>query len=76
MMTLEEFIEKFAEQFDDTPVEFFTADSDFRDNDEWSSLTGLSVISMIDEECEKTITGADLRSCKTIRDLYELVQTK
>lgn len=75
-MTLDEFVTCFAEQFDDTPADVFTADCDFRDNEEWSSLTGLSVIAMIDEEFDKTITGADLRSCKTIRSLYELIQTK
>lgn len=75
-MTLDEFVTCFAEQFENTPMEAFTADGDFRDNDEWGSLTGLSIIAMIDDEFDKTITGADLRSCKTIRALYELIQSK
>ena len=33
-MTLDEFVTCFAEQFEDTPMETFTADGDFRDNDE------------------------------------------
>lgn len=75
-MTLDEFVACFAEQFDDTPAENFTPDGNFRDNEEWSSLVGLSIISMVDDEFDKTITGADLRSCKTIRALYDLIQTK
>ena len=49
MKTLEEFVELFGELFDDIDVTGFTPETDFRDNDEWSSLIGLSVIAMVDE---------------------------
>ncbi|MBC8594605.1 acyl carrier protein [Oscillospiraceae bacterium N12] len=75
-MNLEEFVEKFAEEFDETPAELFKPDTRFRTLDEWSSLSGLSVISMIDEEFEKQVTGADLRSVGTIEELYNLVLSK
>ena len=71
-MTLNEFIKKFAEEFDETPMSDFTADTKYRQLDEWSSLSGLSIISMID----KQITGADLRSVLTIEELYNLVKSK
>lgn len=75
-MTLNEFIEAFADEFDDTPAEEFKADTDFKGLDEWSSLTALSIISMVDEQLNKTITGADIRGSKTIEDLYNLALTK
>ena len=75
-MTLNEFIKKFAEEFDETPMSDFTADTKYRQLDEWSSLSGLSIISMIDEEFDKQITGADLRSVLTIDELYNLVKSK
>lgn len=75
-MTLNEFIKKFAEEFDETPMSDFTADTKYRRLDEWSSLSGLSIISMIDEEFDKQITGADLRSVLTIEELYNLVKSK
>lgn len=75
-MTLEKFIERFAAEFDETPANQFTADTKFRQLDEWSSLSGLSIISMIDEEFDKQITGLDLRSAVTIKDLYDLIQQK
>jgi acyl carrier protein len=49
-MTLENFITKFAEQFDETPAEEIKAETLFRELEEWGSLLGLSVISMIDDE--------------------------
>ena len=75
-MTLEEFVQRFAEEFDETPVESFHAATKFRELAEWSSLTALSIISMIDEEYDKQITGADLRSVQTIEELYNVVENK
>ena len=38
-MTLDEFIKAFAAEFDDTPEEQFTPSTNYRELDEWSSLT-------------------------------------
>lgn len=75
-MTLDEFVQAFAEEFDETPAEEFKADVKFKDLDEWSSLTALSIISMVDDQFEKNITGADIRSSDTIEDLYNLIIAK
>ena len=75
-MNLEEFVEKFADEFDETPAEQFEPCTKFKNLDEWSSLSGLSVISMIDEEFDKQVTGADLRSVSTIEELYKLILSK
>jgi acyl carrier protein len=75
-MTLDEFVKAFAAEFDDTPEEDFTAETVFKDVDEWSSLTALAIISMIDDELDVQITGADLRGSNTIEDLYNIVSSK
>ncbi len=75
-MTLDEFVKAFAAEFDDTPVEDFAANTVFKELDEWSSLTALSIISMIDDELDVQITGADLRGSNTIEDLYNIVSSK
>lgn len=74
-MELKDFIENFAAQFDDTDASVFTAETRFRDLEEWSSLIGLSVIAMIDEEYEVTLKGDGLRKCNTVGELYELVKS-
>lgn len=75
-MTLDEFVQAFAEEFDETPAESFTSATVYKDLDEWGSLTALSIIALAMEGFEKKITGADLRACNTIEDLYNLIQTK
>ena len=76
MKTLDEFVALFAEQFDDTDPSEIKADTVFHDLDEWSSLIGLSVIAMIDEEFEVAVNADDMISSVTVEDLYKKVQTK
>ena len=75
-MELNEFVEKFAEQFDDTNPSEIKADTRFRDLDEWSSLVGLSVIAMVDEECDVLLKGEDMRQANTPAELFEIVKSK
>lgn len=73
MKTLEEFVALFAEQFDDTDASEFTAKTVFHDLDEWSSIIGLSVIAMVDEEFEVALKGDDVKTSVTVEDLYNKV---
>lgn len=75
-MTLEEFVKAFAAEFDDTPEDIFKADTHYRELEEWGSLVALSIISMVDDEMDKRVTGADLRNCTTIEELFNLVESK
>lgn len=76
MKTLDEFVELFGELFDDIDVTGFTPETDFRDNDEWSSLIGLSVIAMVDDEFDVTLVGDDIKNSKTIADIYNRIIAK
>ena len=75
-MELKEFIEHFAEQFEDTPVESFTAETIFKELEEWSSLMALSIIGMVDEEYGVILQGEDIRNSQTVGDLYKQVENK
>lgn len=76
MKTLDEFVALFAEQFDDTDPSEINATTSFRDLDEWSSLIGLSVIAMVDEEFDVALKGDDVRNSVTVEDLYNRVISK
>ncbi len=75
-MNLEEFINNFAEQFDDTDPSEIQANTAFHDLEEWSSLTGMSVIAMAKTIYGKSLTGSELRSCVTVEDLFNLLSSK
>ena len=76
MKNLQEFVALFAEQFDDTDASEITAATVFHDLDEWSSLVGLSVVAMVDEEFDVALKGDDVKNSVTIEDLYNRVISK
>ena len=75
-MELKEFIGHFAGQFEETDASVFTADTVFKELDEWSSLMALSIIAMVDEECDVRIKGDDIRNASTIEDLFNIVKSR
>lgn len=76
MKTLNEFVELFAEQFEETDASEIQASTVFHDLDEYSSLIALSIIAMVDEEFDVTIKGDDMRASVTVEDLYNKVVDK
>lgn len=65
-MEIKEFIENFANQFDDTDVSVFSAETRFRELDEWSSLLALSVLAMVDEEYDVQLKADQMRKANTV----------
>lgn len=75
-MELNEFVANFADLFDDTDPSEITASTVFHDLDEWSSLIGMSIIALAKTEYGKAITGAELRACVTVEDVFNLISSK
>lgn len=75
-MEIKEFIEKFAEIFDETEASTLTPETSFRNLDEWSSLSALGVIALADEEFDVELTAAEMRQTNTIQELFDLIRTK
>ncbi len=75
-MEIQEFINCFAAQFDDTDPEIFKAETKFREIEEWSSLTTLAIIAMVDDEYKVKIKGDDIRNAQSIEDLYNIVKSR
>lgn len=75
-MEINEFIEKFAEIFDDTDVAILKPETKFRGLDEWSSLAALGVIALADEEFDVELSGNEMRQANTIQELFDLISNK
>ncbi len=75
-MQKEEFLANFANQFDETNAYEIRLNTVFKDLDEWSSLTALSIIAMCDEEYGVKVTGDDIKNSTTVEDLFNLVVSR
>lgn len=75
-MELNEFVKLFADQFDDTDPSVITAHTIFHDLDEWSSLTALSVLNMVEKKCATSLSFDDLHRAIKVVDIYNTIQNK
>lgn len=71
-MEIKEFIERFAEAIEVENVENITEQTEFRQLEEWSSISVMLTIAFFDEEVGKEIGDSDIKGCKTFQDLYNL----
>lgn len=75
-MNKSDFLADFANQFDDTDASEIQMDTRFHDLEEWSSLIGMSIIAMARTQYGKTISGKEIRECVTVKDLFNLIESK
>lgn len=73
-MTKLELLEEIKETLQrDEDISF---EMNLEDIEEWDSLANISMISLYDELFETIVTNNDLKSCKTVNDLVNLVSDK
>ena len=75
MIDEKQFLQNFADQFDDEP-EGLTLDTKFRDIEGWASIVALSVMAMCDEEYEVILSANEMESANQISDIYNIVNTR
>ena len=71
-MEIKEFIEKFADCIEVENVDALSPETQFRDLDEWSSLSVILTIAFMDEEFDKQVSNVAIKEANTIQDLYDL----
>ena len=76
MMEITEFVKNFAYQFDDTDESEFTAETEFRGLEEWSSLIGMGVLNDISKKYGVKLTLTDFKAVNTIHELFDLVKAQ
>lgn len=75
-MEISTFLQNFADVLEDTDVSLIKVDTIFRDLEEWDSLTALSLIAMTDEKYLIKLTGDDIKSSVTLKDVFEIIKNK
>lgn len=75
-MEIKEFIQNFADQFDEIDVNTLSPETNFRELEEWSSMVALSVLAMIDDEYDVQLKADEMRQTTLIQELFDLVQSK
>lgn len=75
MIDEKQFLQNFADQFDDEP-EGLTLETKFRDIEGWSSIIALSVMAMCDEEYEVILSANEMESASQVSDIFKIVNER
>ena len=75
-MELQVFIDKLRDLFEDTDPAEITENTHYQELDEWSSLLALSILALLKMDYGQTVTGAEIRECTSVSDLFRLVENK
>jgi len=71
-MELKDFINRIVEQLEIENAKGLNGNTQFRELEEWSSLSVMELIALYDDEFDKQIGDIDIKKCVTISDLYKL----
>ena len=75
-MTIQDFITRIEEEFDDLEPGALKPESNFREVFEWNSINALMLIALVKTEYDVTINAADITKSKTVNDLYAIVEER
>ena len=75
-MTVEEFIAKLEEEFDDMEPSILSPESNFREKFEWNSINALILIALVKTEYDVAINAEDIQASKTVRDLFDIIKNR
>ena len=73
-MEINDFITKFSDQFFDTDPAEFKPETEFRTFEEWSSMTGLCILTMIKDEYGFFMDPREFKACTTVQDVFDAVK--
>tara|TARA_B110000879_G_C10775674_1_gene357025 strand:+ start:67 stop:294 length:228 start_codon:yes stop_codon:yes gene_type:complete len=69
MINNNELINLIKDIFEDIDTSNFNLETEFKNNDEWDSMTALSLITVIDQEFGISISGEKIKELNSIKDL-------
>lgn len=74
--TVEEFVHNFESAIEGIEPGSLSPEVELASVEQWDSLAALSILAMVDAEYETEISGNELRKCRTLRDLFDVIQSK
>lgn len=70
---MEDFLNAFRELFPETPAEGINWDTEFKYLDDWSSMTTLTLVAMVEDNYDYSLSSEEVRGVDTVEELYNII---
>ncbi|HCF03070.1 acyl carrier protein [Flavobacterium sp.] len=75
-MNKQEFLDVIRDQFLEDDISVITFDVNFRNLDSWDSLTGMAILTVIEDDYKVIVPVEEFKKIITIDQLYDYVISK
>jgi len=75
-MEINDFFNKFKDQYADYDEIILTLDMDFRKVDSYDSLTGMAILVMIQDEFNLDMTDDEYKSLHSVREVFNYIKSR
>ena len=75
-MQADQFVRHFENAIEGIAPNSLTPETRYHSLAQWDSLALLCLLAMIDCECDVQVGGMELKSCDTLRQVYDLAMSK
>lgn len=75
-MTKINYLKELYEELEIESIEFLTMETNFKDLDEWDSMTAMVLIGFINQNFNKNLNSDDIKKCETLADIINIKEIK
>lgn len=76
MVSIEEFTNQLAAEFEDIDPSTITPETNYREIKNWSSMYALIIIAFVDANFDVQLNAENLKNSQTIKDIYNIIISK
>jgi acyl carrier protein len=76
MVSIEEFTNQLAAEFEDIDPSTVTPETNYREIKNWSSMYALIIIAFVDANFDVQLNAENLKNSQTIKDIYNIIISK
>ena len=70
------FLECISTVFDDVELDDLSMNTQFKNLDEWSSLSALGLLAVVSDEFGVELNNNDIKNAETIQDLFNIIKNR
>lgn len=75
-ISIEHFIEKIEEEFNEVKPGTLKPDTVFKDAFQWNSMNALLIMAIVTAEYDVVVSPDELKDCNTIQSLFNIILSK